>query len=136
MTKGTDSQMSNQSALILYQPSQVIYFSCVGFSPMGAGWYLAEVQTAFKGPTLVTSFDSEGESEYSHFNTLYDCDALVILPRRYYLGEMAMWEAKVMFALKRNVLVFTPENSMRKVDTLEDLGLHINSKVKYRKEVK
>lgn len=123
--------MPNQSALVLAHPRQVIYFSCRGFRASVVDWFTKEIQTAFLNSVVVLS---EGErKEGSHFNSLYDCNVLVILPYRLNCTEVQMWEAKVMFALKRRVYVVTPDNAIVIADQIEDFGLHPNSIIKWKR---
>lgn len=109
----------------------MIYFSCRGFGASVVDWFTKEIKTAFINSVVVLS---EGEhKESSHFNTLYDCNVLVILPYKLNCTELQMWEVKVMFALKRRVYVITPDNAIVIAEQIEDFGLHPNSKINWER---
>lgn len=117
--------------LVKANPPQVIYFSCRGFTPRKVKWYGDAIKVAFINPILVIS---EAEhSERTHFDTLYECNILIILPEGWYVNNTQLWEIKVMFALKRKVYVITPDNAIVISDELEDFGIHPNTKIKYEK---
>lgn len=120
--------MPTSSSLVIQQR---IYFSCCRrFNDTSVEHFaIRAIEVCFRG-IVVPSYDCK-EDEFSHFDTLNDCDILVLLPNRYDFDELQLWEAKVFFALKRPVYLFTEGEVIYLVLDMAEIGLHPNSRLHY-----
>lgn len=70
------------------------------------------VKSLWKGCTVDTSHLHEHDVLGGHFDALYECQVLVVLPLGLDLSENQKWELKVFKSFKRPVYLITPENTI------------------------
>lgn len=70
------------------------------------------VKSLWQGCIVDTSHLHQHNILGSHFDALYECHVMVVLPLGLDLSENQKWELKVFKAFKRPVYLITPENNI------------------------